>query len=130
MPFCVVKRRRNYAKSNRRLRLTACFDVDFITTESLGMDAVIGKALREFRLLYRTSHPARCLNRKHLYDSIMVENEERSLTAFLWLYVNDIYSAASVLMPILNDPSHWVKPGSQDRLTALQEGLSMDKKQR
>jgi len=60
----------------------------------------------------------------------MVENEERSLTAFLWLYVNDIYSAASVLMPILNDPSHWVKPGSQDRLTALQEGLSMDKKQR
>ena len=30
MPFCVVKRRRNYA----------CFDVDFITTDSLGMDAL------------------------------------------------------------------------------------------
>jgi len=64
MPFCVVKRRRNYAKSNRRLRLTACFDVDFITTDSLGMDAVIGKALSEFRLLYRASHPVRRLNRK------------------------------------------------------------------
>jgi len=29
MPFCIVKRRRNYA----------CFDIDFITTDSLGMDA-------------------------------------------------------------------------------------------
>jgi len=54
MPFCIVKRRRNYA----------CFDVDFITTDSLGMDAVIGKALREFRVLYRASHPTRRLNRK------------------------------------------------------------------
>jgi len=135
MPFCIVKRRRNYA----------CFDIDFITTDSLGMDAVIGKAIREFRLLYRASHPARRLNRKHLYDSIMVENEERSLTALLWLYVNDIYIVANVLMPILNDQSHWVKRGSvvyevttplppfgrgtterseQERLTALQEGLS------
>lgn len=101
MPFCVVKRQRNYA----------CFTVDFITTESLGMDAVIGKAIREFRLLYRASHPARRLNRKHLYDSIMLENQERSLIVLLWIYVNDIYIVANVLMPILNDQSHWVKPG-------------------
>jgi len=45
----------------------------------------------------------------------MVENEERSLTALLWIYVNDIYSAANVLMPILNDQSHWVKPGALRR---------------
>jgi hypothetical protein len=61
MPFCIVKRRRNHA----------FFDVDFITTESLGMDAVIGKAICEFRVLYRASHPARRLNRKHFYDSII-----------------------------------------------------------
>ena len=85
------------------------------------MDAVIGKAIREFRALYRASHPAKRLNRKHLYDSIMLANQERSLTALLWLYVNDIYVVANVLMPILNDQSHWVKPGSQERLTALRK---------
>ena len=84
MPFCVVKRRRNYA----------CFVVDFITTESLGMDAVIGTAIREFRFLYRASHPAKRLNRKHLYDSIMLENQERSLTALLWLYVKERCAAS------------------------------------
>ena len=76
------------------------------------MDAVIGTAIREFRVLYRASHPARRLNRKHLYDSIMMANEERSLTALLWIYVNDIYIVANLLMPILNDQSHWVKRGT------------------
>ena len=63
MPFCVVKRRRNHA----------CFDVDFITTDSLGMDAVIGKALREFRLLLHFSEDTVTITKERYYRLLEIE---------------------------------------------------------
>ena len=105
LPFCVVQPSRNYA----------CFEMDFITVDSYGMDATIGSAIREWREKYRNSHPMRRLNRKKLYDGVMGKNQERCVTTFLWLLVNDIYLAAKVLMPIINDASHWVRPGGSWR---------------
>lgn len=101
LPFCAVICKRNYG----------LFKVDFITANH-GMDKDLGRTIASFARKYRVSHPVQKINRLKDYGGFMDETRGYGETSSFPIYVNDAIPVADVLMPIINDRTHWVKRGA------------------
>lgn len=87
------------------------FKVDFITANH-GMDKDLGRVLSDFARKYRLSHPVQKIDRQKDYGGFIDETRGYGETSSFPIYVNDAMAVAYVLMPIINDRTHWVKRGA------------------
>lgn len=100
LPMVAVRKKYNFAE----------VDIDFVTT-NFRMSGGLGTFMSTVGVIYRQLHQHRIKGKYRQLRDYAVDTREGRETASFWIFVNDAYPLADVLMPIINDRTHWTKPG-------------------
>lgn len=102
LPMVAVRCERNFAM----------VDIDFVTT-NYKMNGVLSTMISTVGAEYRRLHQCRIKGKKRQLGYAGVDTREGRETAMFWIYINDAYIMAAVLMPIINNQSYWVRLDSR-----------------
>ena len=97
--------------SIRKVRNYAMVDIDFVTV-NYRMDSILSLMIDKIGVDYRKLRQPDVRGKRRSLGYINIFPRESRETAMFWIFVNDAYPVAAVVMPLINDRAHWVSVGA------------------